>query len=218
MHVDPSGQFVLVPDLGADLIRIFKVEQDGRLSLCSEAKANPGDGPRHVKFWESASGKRKLFSLNELSNTVSAWDVDGISCLTLTKIQTLSTYPPGEQGGPFTKAAELHVVGNFLYASNRADESFGPEQDSIAIYRIDAETGELEFVELANSFSFYPRTFQVNGDGTLVAVGGQTSSNVAIIARDPETGKLGELLASVQVGQRGRPGDEDGLSAVVWLE
>jgi len=209
---------VLVPDLGADLIRIFKAEPDGRLSLCSEAKADPGDGPRHVKFWESASGKRKLFSLNELSNTVSAWDIDGISCLRLTKTQTLSTYPPGKQGGPLTKAAELHAVGNFLYASNRADESFGPEQDSIAVYRIDLETGELEFVELANSYSFYPRTFQVNADGTLVAVGGQTSSNVAIIARDPETGKLGDLLASVQVGQRGRPNNEDGLSAVVWVD
>lgn len=222
VHLDPTGQFILVPDLGADLIRIFRVDADsGELTWCADAAADPGDGPRHVKFWRSG-GLQKVYSLNELGNSVSAWDVvypdDAAGCLALNKTQTVSTYAPGEQGGPATKAAEIRVVDNFLYASNRADETFGSEQDSIAIYTIDPATGDIAWLEAANSYSYYPRTFQVSRDGTLVAVGGQTSSNVAIIARDPATGKLGNLVANLQVGPKGRPGEEDGLSAVVWVE
>jgi 6-phosphogluconolactonase (cycloisomerase 2 family) len=190
VHPDPTGQFLLVPDLGADLIRIFRIESStGRLIACPDARTDPGDGPRHVKFWKSADGqKQKLFSVNELGNSVSAWDVWYPSdlnngCLSLTKTQTLSTFAPGRTGGPQTKAAELRVVDNFLYATNRADQAFGYEQDSIATYTIDPSTGAISWFEAANSYSYYPRTFSFNKDGTLAAIGGQTSSNVAIVAR-----------------------------------
>jgi 6-phosphogluconolactonase (cycloisomerase 2 family) len=223
VHLDPTGKFIIVPDLGADLIRVFKIDaSSGKLTACSEGKADAGDGPRHIKFWKSAGGQQKAYTLNELGNSVSAWDVayptDDSGCLSLAKTQTLSTYAPGKKGGSTTKAAEIRVVGNFLYASNRADETFGSQQDSIATYTIDAATGAITWLEAANSYSYYPRTFQFNKAGTLLAVGGQTSSNVAIIARDTKTGKLGKLVANVQVGQKGRAGEEDGLSAVVWVE
>ena len=52
--------------------------------------------------------------------------------------------------------------------------------------------------------------------GDMVAFGGQTSSNVAIVARDTTTGKLGDLIANLQVGTPGTAGNEDGLSAVIW--
>lgn len=223
VHLDPTGKFILTPDLGADIIRVFKIDAtSGKLTSCSEGKADPGDGPRHIKFWKSPCGVQKAYTVNELGNSVSAWDVaypsDSSGCLTLKKTQTLSTYAPGKKGGPTTKAAEIRVIGNFLYGSNRADETFGTQQDSIATYTIDPATGAIAWLEAANSYSYYPRTFQPNKDGTLVAVGGQTSSNVAIIARDPATGKLGKLVANIQVGQKGRAGEEDGLSSVIWVE
>ncbi|KAL2158801.1 hypothetical protein VTH06DRAFT_3993 [Thermothelomyces fergusii] len=218
-HVDPTGQYIIVPDLGADLLRVFRIDAaTGALTHCSDGQAAPGDGPRHIVFWKNGSGLQKAYVVNELANSVSAWDVDYAGgCLALNRTQTLSTYAPGTSGGSATKAAEIRVVGNFLYASNRADQTFGSEQDSIATYTIDEQTGALAWLEAANSYSYYPRTFEFNRDGTLVAVGGQTSSNVAIIARDPQTGRLGNLVANLQVGQRGRAGEEDGLSAVVWV-
>lgn len=224
--LDPTGKFMLVPDLGADLIRIFSVDANsGALNACGSGKADPGDGPRHGKFfWTNASSAQPqvLYTLNELGNSVSSWSVAYPSgsggCLSLTKLQTLSTYAPGTKGGPTTKAAELQVAGNFLYAANRADQTFGSQKDSIATYTIDPSTGKITWLEAANSYAYYPRTFQINKAGTLVAVGGQTSSTVAIINRDPTTGKLGSLVASVQVASPGRAGEEDGLSAVVWNE
>ncbi|KAF2260317.1 putative isomerase YbhE [Lojkania enalia] len=223
--LDPTGKFILVPDLGADLIRIFSIDSNsGKLTSCSAGQADPGDGPRHGKFFftkPNSTDGLVLYTLNELGNSVSAWNVKyptDSGCLALTKTQTLSTYAPGTKGGPTTKAAELRVFGNFLYASNRADQTFGTQKDSIATYTIEPSTGRITWMEAANAYAYYPRTFQINKAGTLVAIGGQTSSNVAIVERDPMTGKFGKLVTSLVVATPGRAGEEDGLSAVVWVE
>jgi len=224
--LDPTGKFILVPDLGADLIRIFSIDAtSGQLTACGQGKADAGDGPRHGKFFSTSGNTSQpnvLYTLNELGNSVSYWTVKYPSgsggCMTLSKLSTLSTYAPGTKGGPTTKAAELRVAGNFLYAANRADQTFGSQQDSIATYKIDPSTGAISWLEAANAHAYYPRTFQINKAGTYVAVGGQTSSNVAILNRDPSTGKIGSLVASIQVATAGRAGEEDGLSAVIWVE
>lgn len=41
---------------------------------------------------------------------------------------------------------------------------------------------------------------------------------MAIIARDPETGKLGDLVTNLAIATPGTPQQEDGLSTVVWLD
>jgi 6-phosphogluconolactonase (cycloisomerase 2 family) len=214
---------MIVPDLGADLIRVFSIDANsGKLTACGQGQANPGDGPRHAKFFftpASSSTPSVLFTLNELGNSVSAWTATYTSsCINLKLTQTLSTYKAGVKPGSTTKAAELHVRDNFLYAANRADQTFGSQQDSIATYTIDPSTGKLAWVEAANARAYYPRTFQINKAGDMVAVGGQTSASVVILKRDAATGKLGDQLASIVLPPVGRAGEEDGLSAVVWVE
>ena len=226
---DPTGQFLLVPDLGADLIRIFSINaSSGALTTCTPGQAGAGDGPRHGAFWSPESGSttgQMLYTVNELGNSVSAWTVQYPStaggCLTLTRKQTLSTYASGYSPVTSTtlpaKAAEVHVAGNFLYAANRNDQSFGSQQDSMATYSINS-TGAITFVENTNAYTWYPRTFSINKAGDLVATGGQTSSTVAVIARNVTTGRLGRLLATIKVATPGTDGGEDGLSAVIWDE
>ena len=131
------------------------------------------------------------------------------------KIETVSTSAPGKSKSG--SAAEVHVAGNFVYASNRNDQAFGSGQDSLITYKINPN-GSLSVVEVTNSHGWYARTFSINNAGDLLAVGGQASSTVSIISRDPSTGKLGELLASLQVGNKGTDGGWDGLSSVVWVE
>lgn len=226
--LNPSGKFILIPDLGADTIHIFSINPStGYLTSCPGAATAPGDGPRHGEFFKKGDAW-KLFTVNELGNSVSAWDVSypssNSTCLSLTHKQTISTFPPGVTPPSTTfngqvfppKAAELHISGSYLYATNRNDKSFGPATDSLATYKI-TEKGELEFVEINDSFSFYPRSFNVNKEGTLVAVGGQTSSTVAILERGKD-GKLGKLVARLEVGTVGTYTNEDGLSSVVWVE
>ncbi|KAK8110267.1 uncharacterized protein PG998_006724 [Apiospora kogelbergensis] len=216
--MDPSKKFMVVPDLGADVTRIFKINKaSGELTPCPVAASHPGDGPRHGEFVETAAGLR-YYSLNEVASSVGVYNATYAGdCLALDLTQTLSTL--GDRAGKTTeKAAELRVAGGYLYASNRNDQTFGKEQDSLAVFKIDGADGKLAFQELTNSHGYYPRPFEVNKAGTLVAIGGQTTANVAVVARDAATGKLGPLVANVNLPPRGTYGGEDGLSAVVWYE
>ncbi|KAK8063096.1 hypothetical protein PG997_015193 [Apiospora hydei] len=52
--LDPTGRFLLVPDLGVDVIRNSSVDPDfGTLEDCRPAKTGDGDGPRHGTFYQT---------------------------------------------------------------------------------------------------------------------------------------------------------------------
>lgn len=226
--LDPTGQFIIVPDLGADLIRIHKIDKStGRLTECPSAKPPPGSGPRHGAFWSPTGYKSRvhraaqgstLFVANELSNVISGWSVSYPSggCLTLTLKQSLTPYQGNATATEGTSVGEIRVRGNFLYNSNRIDKKFAPN-DSITQYTI-ASDGSVSWTDITSSYGVNPRTFEINKAGDYVAVGDQTTSNVAIVARNPTTGKLSTLVANVRVGPAGTPGSGDGLSSVVWAE
>ncbi|KAI8302350.1 hypothetical protein K4K61_007998 [Colletotrichum sp. SAR11_59] len=219
VFTDPTGKYLLSADLGADLIRIFSINGNGTLKECPSAQAGAGDGPRHGTFWTQVNSS-VLFTVNELSNSVTSWSVahPASGCLTLSRKQTLSTFPPGKAAPAGSKAAEVHVKDNFVYASNRYDRSYGSQEDSMATYSINPSTSEITFLEATSAFSYFPRTFAINKAGNLVAIGGQTSANVAVVERNSTTGKLGQLLATIKVGNPGTVNQEDGLSAVIWNE
>lgn len=100
--------------------------------------------------------------------------------------------------------------------SNRADESFGTNNDSMAVFAIDA-SGAISTPVVSPTYGSYPRTMQINAAGDLVAIGNQNSGTVVVVSRDPATGALGDEVASVSVGPEGVNG-VGGLSSVVWAE
>ncbi|KAF8846602.1 hypothetical protein BDZ45DRAFT_709994 [Acephala macrosclerotiorum] len=166
------------------------------------------------EFWSpkgntSSSDSLKLFTVNELGNSISSWSVTyGAGCLALNKTQTISTFV----------ARKPRIIGNFLYAANLNDKLFGNETDSLATYSIDPMTGTATWVEAPSAYAFYLRSFSVNKAGMMVAASGRTSSSVAIISRDIVTGKLGALIAWIQVGAQGTYTNEDVLNSIVWVE
>lgn len=215
---DPTGAFLLLPDLGADLIRILSISESGTLTECPAAEAPAGTGPRHGVFWspDGDSDTSIFYTVNELGNSVTAWSVTYDTCLTLTPQQTIPTYPEGTTPPEGSKAAAILIRDGNLYATNRFDKSF--TTDSIAHFEINSESGELSFIELVDSGVSFPRTFDLNVEGDMLAVGGQSSADVAILERNVTTGRLGEVLAKTRVGVLGNEGQEDGLSAVIWSE
>ncbi|CZR55570.1 uncharacterized protein PAC_05458 [Phialocephala subalpina] len=213
--VDPTGAFILAPDLGADLIRIYKIDAStGKLTACTPYTDTPGTGPRHATFW----GKNTLYVGNELANSVHSFSVSypAGGCITLTKLQTLTTMPGGKSAPSGTKVGEVHVKDNFLYASNRRDLTFSPN-DSMASFSLDT-SGTMTFQGLTSSGGTYPRTFQVNQEGDLVVIGDQTTANVVVVKRDVSTGLLGPQVASMRIGSVGQAENDNGLSAVLWDE
>lgn len=113
--VDPTGRFVLVPDLGADVVRVFHVNPlTGLLEPIEPLAVNPGSGPRHGVFWSphgsnSTSSDVYLYLVQELSNELSGFRVtyseNGIS---FRKIYEGSTYGDGSSPAG-SKAAEIAI-------------------------------------------------------------------------------------------------------------
>lgn len=224
--VDPTGDFLLVPDLGADFIRINKIDKtSGKLTECGSGKPTPGTGPRHGVFWSPAGASSRvrradntfLFVANELANTLSSWVVSySGGCMSLSLKHSLTPYQGNATAPRGTKIGEVKVKGNFVYTTNRNDKKFSGS-DSITQYTIAAD-GTFTWTATTSSYGTYPRTFDINKAGDFVAIGDQTSANVAIVPRDVTTGKLGERVADLRIGATGIAENEDGLSAVVWAE
>jgi 6-phosphogluconolactonase (cycloisomerase 2 family) len=224
-----------VTDLGADLIRINKInKKTGKLTECPPAVAPRGSGPRHGAFWtsnhassrvERGTGKGKktvLFVTNELTNTVTGWKATypRRGCLTLKSQQSLTPYKSNASAPVNATLAEIKLKDNFLYVSTREDAKFAPN-DSITQYTI-SDKGVLSWTDITSSHGTVPRTFDINKAGDYVAIGDQRSENVAIVARNPKTGKLGKLVADLKIsGKKVDKKDDEiptGLTAVVWAE
>ncbi|KAF2271654.1 3-carboxymuconate cyclase [Westerdykella ornata] len=229
--LDPTGRFLIFPDLGSDVVRVYGI--DPKTSLLKEhesLKAKPAYGPRHAVFWspgrKNTNTTTFLFVVNELSNRLTSYRVtyprDGAGGLGFTELQDVGLYgdrttPPG------SRAAEIAVSpdNEFIVTSNRNATVFtiaNPDpknatkigSDSLTVFKPAAD-GRVRFVQLAPSGGSFPRHFSFNRDGTLVAVGNQNSFTVDIWRRNPRSGKLGERVASAV----GLPGQ---VNNVVWDE
>lgn len=136
-------------------------------------------------------------------------------CLAFKQIEAEVPYPEELPEG--ASLGEIRLADNHLYVSVRSDKAFDGD-DSIAKLDLDRD-GKFEFQNINTSGGEVPRTFAINKAGDLVAVGNQVSSNVAIVERDPDTGLLGSVVATLFIGTPGDPDNSlSGLSSIIWDE
>ncbi|WP_413406147.1 lactonase family protein [Paenibacillus amylolyticus] len=174
---DPSGQYAVVCDLGLDQIIVYRLEE-GRLVTHREMDQPPGAGPRHLVFHLNS---KWAYVINELDNTVTAFLYDERRG-EFTTVQHISTLPEGHKGEGTAADIRISPCGRFLYASNRGD-------DSIVLYHIDQESGELEAVEWTSTIGQTPRNFNILPGGILV-VANQDSNNLVGFQISEEDGRL----------------------------
>ncbi|KAF2720361.1 putative isomerase YbhE [Polychaeton citri CBS 116435] len=217
---DPTGQYVVVPDLGADLVRIYSWDEETLdLKALSPLKATPGTGPRHAVFWNpygvACEGCTTYFYLvGELAADVTGYKVTykrNGGGLSFKKIYHSSTY--GYFNAPESNAPAEIVISpdnRFLTISNRNDSSFSVPNinpsnstaevsDAISTFKLNQD-GTLTFSQLAPAYGPFPRHISYNAIGDLVGVGLQNSNEVAILKRDTLTGNIGEAVARAQLG------------------
>ncbi len=87
----------------------------------------------------------------------------------------------------------VHPNGKFLYGSNRG-------HDSIAVFAIDAKTGELKLVGHQGKGIKEPRGFGIDPTGTYLIVGNQNADSIVVFRIDPMTGELKETGVVAEVG------------------
>ena len=88
--MDPTHNFLLSSDLGADMVHVFSIDQtNGTLTQCEGLPVKPGSGPRHMAFQTDGANHTTMYLANELSGYVSSWIVaypkEGCMAFTLVK-------------------------------------------------------------------------------------------------------------------------------------
>jgi 6-phosphogluconolactonase len=191
--LDRNNRFAFAADLGIDKLMIYQFDdQTGKLKP-NNAQAfyqtKPGAGPRHFSFHESG---KFAFLINELDLTITSLAYDE-TLGTLKEIQTVSTVPAGVSGAS-NSCADIHVSpsGKFLYGSNRG-------HNSIVSYRIDEQTGRLEYIEHVSTGGKKPRNFVIEPGGNFLLVANQDSNNIVVFRIDEKSGKLKSTGIAAQV-------------------
>ena len=160
-----------------------------------------------------------LYTVSELGGNLIAFSVDyedgKDGCPVFNETQSIIPYKDGKLPEGATPAG-IMIKGGFIYVSMRCDQGFAPSDSMVTLTR--ADDGTVAFRDLTPSYGKVARTFVINKAGDLVAIGNQASSDVAIVSRNVETGKLGDKVASLEVGEPGTVGQAEGLSSVIWDE
>lgn len=219
----PDGRFLLAPDLGADRVRVLRVDgETGQLaSGCADIPFERGSGPRHAVFYTGLGhGRTMLYTVSELGGNLTVFEQqqqqppDSDGCPRFRQVQTLVPYANGSLPAGATPAA-IQLVDHYLYVSVRNDRGFAGS-DSVVALEIELEHGTVALRATTPSHGLVPRTLALNRAGDLLAIGNQASASVAVVRRDVGSGQLGEVLGIVRAGERGRPGEAEGLSSVVF--
>ena len=179
-----DNRLAFVPDLGIDRVLIYDINPaTAQLTTHTPASASlpPGSGPRHLAFHPN---NRFAYVISEMLCTMTAFRYDAAAG-SLTALQTLSTLPPGESVAKGTSTAEVqvHPSGKFLYGSNRGHHT-------IVVYTIDAQTGQLTYVENASTLGQTPRHFALDPTGGWLLAENQDSHTVAVFRIDQQSGRL----------------------------
>ncbi|WP_420894152.1 lactonase family protein [Trinickia caryophylli] len=185
--VDPSGRYVLVPDLGADRVFVYGFDRATHRLLPDDHKparsfvAPPGSGPRHIAFGSSG---QFAYLLTELSAQVMTFRWDA-SEGRLTLVQTLPITRAQFDGVKSGAGIAVSRDGRFLYVEDRGE-------DALVVFRIDEASGELSPVQRIASGGEKPWGFALDPSGRWMLVANQRSGRVNVFGIDPVSGRLSD--------------------------
>jgi 6-phosphogluconolactonase len=192
IDLSPDNRFAMVDDLGLDELLVYKFDSaKGSLTPNDPpfTKVEAGAGPRH--FVLRPDGKF-AYVITEMGHTVTVFSSDAASGR-LQALQTVTTLPKGFRGRNDDAEIRVHPSGNFLYASNRGN-------DTIALYLIDKTKGTLTLVENIDTGGKEPRSFEIDPTGRLLFAANQKSDNIVVFEIDAKTGLLANTGEVLKVG------------------
>jgi 6-phosphogluconolactonase len=178
----PDNRFALVADRGLDQVLIYRYNPSKGTLTPNDPPlfdATPGAGPRHLAFHPNG---RILYELNEPGSTVTVLAY-GAAGGTMSRLQEITTLPPGFTGTSATAQLQIDRAGKFLYASNRG-------ADNIAVFAIDPAKGTLTLVEHVSTQGKTPRDFNLDPTGGYLFAANQNSDTIVLFRVDAKTGRL----------------------------
>jgi len=189
VRVLPSGDHALIVDRGNNAsggvpenpgaLRTYRLHEDapnsrqlsGQLGAGQVVAPNGGYGfgPRHVDFHPSG---RWMYVADERHNRLHVFALDGAH-IQPTPLQSLSTLAQPQDTRPRQLAGPIHVhpSGLAVYVANRADGTverngrtvFAGGENTIAVFAIEPQSGQVTSVQHADTGSLHVRTFALDG-------------------------------------------------------
>ncbi len=183
INLDNKDRFAIAADLGVDKVMIYRFDdKTGKLATNSAQpffQTKAGAGPRHFAFHQNG---KFAFVINELTSSITAFSFDE-NMGTLSELQTISTLPESYSGINTCADIRISPNGKFLYGTNRG-------HDSLAVYKIDEQSGKLNFVEHAPTGGKTPRNFTIAPNGKFLLAANQNSDSIIVFKIDAKTGEL----------------------------
>jgi len=173
------GETLFVSDLGLDVIKIYKKENEKFVASEPSAITFPkGAGPRHFVFSENTNF---LYVINELNATITVLQKNAEGAYV--SIETKPTLSKAYEGN--NSCADIHLSkdGKFLYGSNRGE-------NTIVIFKVDTVTGKLTLVGREAVQGDWPRNFAIDPTNNFLLVANKNSNNISIFKRNIEQGTL----------------------------
>jgi 6-phosphogluconolactonase len=187
----PKNDYIFLPDLGADKIRVYKFDSNNLKPLMpiddSIVNTVPGSGPRHFTFHPNGNF---AYCIEELSGMVSAYSYNNGK---LDSIQRIFSYSKTQES---YGSSDIHISpdGLFLYASNRWNK-----ENTISLFSINQNTGKLTLVGHQPTFGDHPRNFIIDPTGNFILVANQVTNNIVVFKRNWKTGLLTKTKTEISV-------------------
>ena len=179
---DLGGNHVFGVDLGADKVNVWNLDSgSGKLipNTVPFAPIASGSGPRHMAFHPD---RQHAYVLSELASSVTVFDYDPVRAAFIWK-QTISTLPPDFTGTNTTAEIRIHPSGRFLYNTNRG-------HNSVTMFEIEPETGELEVIGWESTRGEWRRGMNIDPSGNFLHAANQNTDNIAVFRIKLANGKL----------------------------
>jgi 6-phosphogluconolactonase len=183
--VSPDNKYLLVNDLGLDLIHVYTLDAaTGKLTPTETPvwQAPAGSGPRALHFHPNG---KFAYCITELTSQVIVlkWDADA-GTLTTGQILQLPITP---QPGPVTGCdIVLDKDARFAYVANRGD-------DFLATLAVSADGSRLTFQRRSSCGGKVPRHLTLDPTERFLLVANQGSDTIAVFPRDAGSGQLSEI-------------------------
>lgn len=174
--------FLCAADLGMDHVNVYSLNHNtGKLKLVDVIRSEQESAPRHLKF--SLDG-RFLYIVHEIKNYIDvySYEVENDNPF-FNKIQTISTLNDYHSSGSAASALNLSVDFQYMVSSNAGD-------NSVIVYRIDKQSGELEKIFCLPISGDYPKDANLFPDNKHLVSLNHESETMTFFNVDLEKGLL----------------------------
>lgn len=176
----PDNRFAYINDLGGDCIHIYSLDAGAaQLKPGGQYKAAPGSGPRTLHFHPNGT---IAYCMNELNSTVDVlrWNKADGSLTLVNRIRLLPKHAHRKSTGCDTVITK---DGRNVYFANRGD-------DFIYTFTANPESGALMPIGRTPTGGETPRNFVLDPTERWMIVANQSSDQLIVFPRDPQTGEL----------------------------